>query len=70
MKTATQKTAMPTRKLLSAALVAPMVTEVWGRAMADILPSLAGPEASQWIGAAAAIAVGYFVPDAPNGNPA
>lgn len=63
---ATQATAMPTRKLTVGAMIGPVVTEVWGSVMADIYPPLSGPELSMLIGALAAIAVAYWIKDAPN----
>ncbi len=61
-----QPSAVPTRKLAVAAMVGPAVTEIWGAAMADLYPPLAGESASLLAGGLAALVVGYFVRDRAN----
>jgi hypothetical protein len=61
-----QPTARPTNKLAIAVLIGPAVTEIWGGVMAEIYPALAGASTSMLVGAIAALAVGYLVPDRAN----
>jgi hypothetical protein len=66
MATAKQASALPTNKLSVAAMIGPAATEAWGAVMADLYPALSGPAVSMLVGALAAVAVGWFVPDRPN----
>lgn len=67
MTLASQPNALPTNKLAIAALVGPAVTELWPGIMADLWPALAGgPATAALAGAAAALIVGWFVPDRAN----
>lgn len=61
-----QPSALPTRKLTVAAMIAPAVTEAWGAILADLYPPVSGPEVSMFVGALAGLAVGYFVRDRAN----
>lgn len=61
-----QPSALPTRKLTVAAMIAPAVTEAWGAFMTDVYPPVAGPEVSMLVGATAALLLGYFVRDRAN----
>lgn len=63
---ATQTSRLPTRKLTVGALIGPAVSEAWGAVMADAYPPMSGPEVSMLIGAIAAVAVAYWIKDAPN----
>jgi hypothetical protein len=75
MKTAVQKSALPTRKLAVGSSVAaivgtqlsPAVAEVWPQVVPGVL---AGPAVTEIVAALmaliAALVVGYWVPDAPN----
>ena len=66
MKKAEQRSAMPTRKLMTGLPIMGAVSEVWGRVMADVFPPLAGSDTSMLAGMLVAAFVSYFVPDAPN----
>lgn len=61
-----QPSAMPTRKLMTGALVGPAAAEAWGNIMATVYPPVAGPEMSMLIGALAAVLVAYWVRDRAN----
>ena len=61
-----QTSALPTNKLSVAVLIGPAATEAWGAVMATIYHPLSGPEVSMLVGALAALAVGYMVPDRAN----
>lgn len=66
MNLATQLSALPTNKLLTGTGVSAIVTAAWAEVMATAAPSLAGPGMSALVGAAAALLIGYFVPDRVN----
>jgi len=69
MTLATQPSLRPTNKLTAAALIAPAVTEVWGALLpylCDTCEAFAGPDMSMLVGAFAALAVGWFIPDKAN----
>lgn len=61
-----QPSALPTRKLTVAAMLAPAASEAWGAVMQGVYPPVAGPEMSMLMGALVALAVGYFVRDRAN----
>lgn len=60
-----QPTRRPTNKL-KAAMVGPVVTELWGNIMAGIYPPVAGPETSIMIGMLAAFGLAYMIRDRAN----
>lgn len=75
MKTATQTSSMPTRKLAVGASVAAIVGTQLSPAVAEVWPQivpavLAGPAITELVAALlaliAALVAGYWVPDAPN----
>lgn len=61
-----QPSALPTNKLSVAVLVGPAVTELWGNVMLELWPALAGDSTSMFVGALAALILGYLVPDRAN----
>ncbi|MFN7003741.1 MAG: hypothetical protein ACK4NW_09970 [Roseinatronobacter sp.] len=66
MQLAKQLSALPTNKLLTGGGVAALVSTAWIEVMPGIAPTLAGPGMAALVGATAAYAVGYFVPDRVN----
>lgn len=63
---ADQASMLPTNKLAVAGLIGPAVTEAYGNVMLQVYEPLSGPSMAMLAGAAAAYAVGWFVPDRPN----
>ena len=61
-----QPSALPTRKLTVAALIAPAATEAWQGVMTDLYPPLGGEAMGMLAGALAALLVGYYVKDRAN----
>lgn len=66
MQFAKQLSALPTNKLLVGGGVAGVVSAAWAEVMPTVVPSLAGPAMSALIGAVAAYAIAWFVPDRVN----
>ncbi|MEY1555340.1 hypothetical protein AB3Y40_06860 [Yoonia sp. R2331] len=67
MKLVNQPSALPTNKLAVSVMIGPVVTELWPEVMMDVYPPLAGGDATAvFVGAIAALIVGYFVPDRAN----
>lgn len=65
MKKAQQPDWKPTRKWMGIP-VAGVASEIWGRAMAELFPVVAGHETSLLAGVLISAAIFYVVPDAPN----
>lgn len=65
-ETATQQSAMPTNKLVTAVPVQALITAAWTEVMPAYAPDLAGPGMAALVGAGIAFILAYFVPDRPN----
>jgi hypothetical protein len=64
-----QPSNLPTNKLSVAVMIGPAATEAWGAVMTTLYAPLSGPEMSMLVGALAALAIGYLVPDRANVRP-
>jgi hypothetical protein len=66
MQLAKQLSSLPTNKLLAGGGVAALVSSAWSEVMPSVAPSLAGPGMAALVGALAAYAVAYWIPDRVN----
>jgi len=66
MALATQLSALPTNKLLTGSIGAPLIGAAWQDFFSSIWPVLATDNISTLAGVAIAIGVGYFIPDRVN----
>ena len=66
MKLATQVSKLPTNKLLTGSIGAPLIGAAWQDFWSSIWPVLATDSISTLAGVGIAIGIGYFIPDGVN----
>ena len=66
MKLATQVSKLPTNKLLTGSIGAPLIGAAWQDFFSSVWPVLATDSISTLAGVSIAIGIGYFIPDRVN----